>query len=302
MNLKEEILNMQFSHPEWDLFTLVRWIYLKTCTIFTYDWRYFYEDDFQRKEIYDLTLDISHITVTDIICSTWAKLFADALRCLDIEAQIVSDVPPHCYVLFDLNGMTIKADATKGYDLSRVKIGCSTNGFKALHFNKDFLQKLDLSDEMIGYKQMLYTDEVIKRLKTDFLEDGYTNNQNSFEFANVDYKQIIFKIELLQTLINDTQKVNKFHDTDFYLSYLGRNLLTSQERYETLIQPYWRIEPYPDIVNFLAVRDCMQKDIYILKCFDDKYRLERATNEDIEYYVTNYHGKYEQLLLQYKKK
>ena len=46
----------------------------------------------------------------------------------------------------------------------------------------------------------------------------------------------------------------------------------------------------------------MQKDIYILKCFDDKYRLERATNEDIEYYVTNYHGKYEQLLLQYKKK
>ena len=37
MNLKEEILNMQFSHPEWDLFTLVRWIYLKTCTIFTYD-------------------------------------------------------------------------------------------------------------------------------------------------------------------------------------------------------------------------------------------------------------------------
>ena len=301
MNLKEEILNKRLSHPEWDLFTLIRWIYLKTCTIFTYDWRYFYCNDFQKKEIYDLTLDISYITVTDIICSTWARLFVDALRLLNIDARIISDVPPHCYVLFDLYGVTIKADATKGYDLSRVKIGCSTNGFKALHFSKDFSQKLDLSDEIIGYKQMLYTDYAIKRLKLDFLGDGYTKNQNFSEFTNIDYEQINFKIELLQTLINNTQKVKKFHDTDFYLSYLGRNLMTNQERYEILIQTYWRIEPYPDIINFFAVRDCVQKDIYILKCVDGKYLLERATNEDIDYYVTNYNGKYEHLLLQYKK-
>ena len=80
MNLKEEVLRHISSHPEWDLFTKARWIYLKTCSIFSYDWKYFYASKETKKEIYQLELDIENIETTDIICSTWCDLFVKLLN------------------------------------------------------------------------------------------------------------------------------------------------------------------------------------------------------------------------------
>ena len=61
MNLKEDILNHIASHPEWDLFTKARWIYLKTCSFFSYDWKYFYVSNEDKRKIYQLELDIENI-------------------------------------------------------------------------------------------------------------------------------------------------------------------------------------------------------------------------------------------------
>ncbi len=102
MNLKEDILNHIASHPEWDLFTKARWIYLKTCSFFSYDWKYFYVSKEDKRKIYQLELDIENIETTDIICSTWCDLFVKLLNLVHIEAWTVTDASLHCYVLFKL--------------------------------------------------------------------------------------------------------------------------------------------------------------------------------------------------------
>ncbi len=299
MNLKEEILTTLALHPEWDLFTMVRWIYLKTCIIFSYDWQYFYVSKEEKMRIYQSKLNIEQINKADIICSTWCHLFIELLSLIGVEAWIKTDPNLHCYVLFKLNDVIYKADATKGYDFSRVKIGCSTNGFYPITSDFSFKQCLTLADTIIGYKEKIYADEAIKHINEDFRKENYIHNQNFLE--PFDYSQLYYKISLIQTLINSTKKIKRFHDTDFYLSYLGRNLFTAYERSEVLIQTFYRVKDNPDIIDFFLVRDDSKKLICVLKNLGGKFSLLEATNEEIDYYVSCFEGKYEQLILQYKK-
>lgn len=299
MNLKEDILNHIASHPEWDLFTKARWIYLKTCSFFSYDWKYFYVSKEDKRKIYQLELDIENIETTDIICSTWCDLFVKLLNLVHIEAWTVTDASLHCYVLFKIDENIYRADATKGYDFSRVKIGCSTNGFYPFKPDIFFVNRLTDCDILLRYKQKWYVDEAIKHINEDFRKENYTKNHDFGK--DFDYEQLFYKISLIQSLINTTRKISGFHDTDFYLSYLGRNLFTKLEKNELLIQSFWNLQEYEDIIDFVVVRNHDGKRIYVLKDVNHKYSLLEATNDDIDFYTSHYQGKYENLILQYKK-
>lgn len=297
MNLKEEILKEKSLHPEWDLFTLIRWIYLKTCQIFTYDWEYLYADEKRRKSIYDTRLDLSNIEMTDIICSTWAHLFHDALALLNIDSKIITTTSLHCLVQFTLDNLVIHADATQGYDFSRVKIGCSTNGLLSEHSN--FSDRLNEADIIIGYNKNVYTDAAIKQIKNDFITDGYIKNQSNDEM--IDYEQILFKLKLIQDLINNTQKIKKFYDTDFYLSYLGRYFFTIKEKYELLISPFWKFTNMSDIIDVIILCNIKEPQYFLLKKINDKYYLVNTTFDEINGYLEKYHGNLKERIRSYNR-
>ncbi len=294
MNLKQMVQEMIESHPDWDMLTKVRWIYLKTCELFSYDWRFFYSDNRKKEEIYHFRLDKENISQFEIICSTWAYLFCDLLQYIGVTAEVINPKPPHCLVRFELEKDVFLADATKGYDFSRVKIGFSTNGFKVASGGNvhSFKKELSKRDELIGFKKNLYVDKAILKIAKELQDEGYNRNNslNDFSFAQLDYK-----MDLLKLLINDTGKMKRFDDTDYYFSYLGRKLLKPLEIGTVIVYPYYNLEldSIVDLITY-GVYDENRKFYIICNC-DGKYRLESIPFENVEYFLENYKGNHKNL-------
>ena len=99
-----------------------------------------------------------------VVCKTWAKVYAPMCNKNGIRAIISGDY--HKYVILDIDGIIIRADATNAYsnddedikmpDIQRVKLGLKTAGYTSFIEYKGFYEKLDAVDKKIYNQENLY--------------------------------------------------------------------------------------------------------------------------------------------------
>lgn len=141
-----------------------RYIYLRTCQLFSYDSRYHYctyellgkKAEKIKEEIIHYKIDLENVSNFNVVCKNYSEdVFSVALKKL-LDAESIVKRGIHFYIEFKEKNQTIKADATLG-DLTRAKMRLMTHGYKACG-DKNYKKRLKEIDQKINYINKHYDD------------------------------------------------------------------------------------------------------------------------------------------------
>ena len=177
MNLFE-IINRELSDKHLNEFEKVRYIYLRTCEIFSFDSKWHFADLFDDYELLNFIagrkFDIKDIDDRLVVCYSYTRYILDELlrEFTSIDTKIVMGT--HCYLIANISGERWILDATMG-DLAAVKIGLPTGGFR--NDNSNFRKNLEEIDKELGYIYVKRKDILSTMNDLNITEKVYLINQ-----------------------------------------------------------------------------------------------------------------------------
>jgi len=143
------MLDYELSKKHLNDFEKVRYIYLRTCELFSFDARYDYTslflDDLLYESIIKRKIDIRSVNDFLVVCHSYSREVLIKLIRELTTAQVEAYGDSHSYVKYQANWLL---DATYG-DLARVKLGLETRGFEKFPQDKELLSEVD---SILGYK------------------------------------------------------------------------------------------------------------------------------------------------------
>ncbi len=148
------------------LFEQARYLYLRTCQLFQYDFRYLYGSSETKDQIYNAMIDLHQIEDFRIICSTWCDLYQQLLGMIGIKSNILS-AGKHRSLIFQVDEFELEADATCGADMTRVKMGHKTRKYITRNECPSFHSLLVDTDTKLGYLKKVYMNECVELLARD---------------------------------------------------------------------------------------------------------------------------------------
>lgn len=227
MNLIEKV-ESAISNPDWDLYTKARYLYLKSCEYFTYDYRYYYGDINLTRELLNKEIDLENITDNKVICGSWAnQVYIPLLELIGINGEIVGTYTGHQYVKFLIDGKEVLADACGVSDLAHVKFHNNTRGFYPNHKHYDYDQ-IPKIDQNIGYLDTEYfITRLNKRIST--LEEQFQNNGNPQDLFYQD-EFLISKLYEIKEMLESFSNLKEFTDCQFFIDYVLGKMLTNFEK------------------------------------------------------------------------
>lgn len=204
----------------------IRYIYLRCCEIFTYDFRIRFCDilengDILIKEIKNKKFDIENITTKEVVCTSIEnEIFKKLLKeFFDINSTV--NVRGHSSSTFFDKKRNLKTDFTISSDISRVKMGLETYGYTDCANSKKFKEELIKMDKKIGYLRGKYFDEIIARrvkyLRREFLKynHGVMNKKDYF----------IYKLYTIKEIFDSFNNFVGFYDSHYCIYYLKIKML-----------------------------------------------------------------------------
>lgn len=222
MNIKDDVLSF-IEDSGFDDFTIIRYIYLYVCNLFSYDIRFHYADYDFRKKIYDKKIDIMNVQDYEMVCYTCAHVLVDLLALYGINAEIVRESSyefQHAYVVVKHKGKVLKLDPTHKHDITRVKMHSPTLDFNTLIDDSMFSDQLIDADSIIDEKMKNNVDynvfynsktitELINVINNNAKKRGITQGELFFE-----------KLDAIEALVNTRTDFSRYDDIDYYLGYL----------------------------------------------------------------------------------
>jgi hypothetical protein len=228
-------------------FEKVRYIYLRTCELFSFDGKYFFPKSFsmeEYEEILNKKIDVTNVTDYLVVCHSYSKLLATLIRKLT-SAEVELHGSIHSFVYYKQRpGLVWTMDATNG-DLSRVKMELKPSGF---YNNKtNFDKELTEIDKELGfiYKPKEY---YLKMLNRDSLDGLF--------------------ISLNNMLINSRCK-NEYNDALYFVKWLLIQIMCP-------LNEACGIDNEHNFYHFFAGDDCL----YYLSANEGIYNIQKIASED----------------------
>ena len=158
-------LNEEITYKGLDTFEKIRYIYLRTCEIFSFDSRWYYagilEDELLKNIVLNRPINLENITDYDVICHNYSKSIISVLlkKLVGVETEIIGK-SYHSFVRLTLDDTMWDLDATLS-DFSRFKMQNLTSGFVPVGRVFDFYGLLEEIDRNLGYvpKELPYLDD-----------------------------------------------------------------------------------------------------------------------------------------------
>lgn len=88
MNLEKQLLQYIKTKKDWDILTIVRYVYLEMCKLFSYDYKYLYGTQEEKNEIYNKQPNIKNIENYDIVCSSWCYIARSIFKIFNLDCEI----------------------------------------------------------------------------------------------------------------------------------------------------------------------------------------------------------------------
>lgn len=276
MNILEE-LNHDLK-KNWTIEEKIRYIYLKTCFLFSYDERYlFYKqinDEENLKRIKNKHIDLTNLQEENrVICTTYAKEIISKLitELLNIKVELHGN--SHNYIIINNSPQRIKADATISSDLARVKINLNTKGYREIHTSSNFEAKLKEMDKNIQYISKEYFNYYLNKVEQSKL----FASSNFLEFQ-------LDKLKLIENIFQ-TYNLKNYTDASFAISYLSKKLTIHLQ--EFLLLQISNQENNINKWNFLNIYQLTDKKdtiYYILDKQNKYYTFNEIPEENAKYY------------------
>ena len=152
-----QLLDKELINKKWSTEQKARYLYLRSCQIFSYDPRYKFCDlltngNELKREIQNYQFDLENVTNFEITCRSYIKsVYPRLLKELLNIKEVKERGTGHKWCEFNDGKRELKADATSNSDLTRVKMGLSTYGYCTLTKDYNFSTQLREIDKSIGY-------------------------------------------------------------------------------------------------------------------------------------------------------
>ena len=289
MNIIEKVQS-GISNPEWDLYTKARYLYLKSCEYFTYDYRYYYSDISLTRELFNKKIDLENVTDNKVICGCWAnQIYLPLLKLIGIDGKLMGTETGHQYIIFSINDMQIKADACGISDLARVKFDNSTAGFYPNYKYYDY-EVIPNMDRKIGYlKDEYFRTAFDRRMKA--LEEEFQNTMNPSS-TTYDDEYLMFKTYTIKELLEEYPKLKEFSDCQFFINYLSEKMFNDYDK--SKITKYDLYNPNLPDWNFSRLFQFNLSNgilYFILTNIGSEYNFYEITERDASCYKTINHLK-----------
>lgn len=284
------LLENELKGKNWTIDEKMRYLYLRSCELFSYDPRFFLCNALPngkeiQKEIREKKIDLEHVDSRWVICSSYANyVYSTLLKELLNKDSIVTGIGHEYVVLEDSNKRKIVADATHGYDFTRVKMGLTTYGYYPLrHITREFGQEIEQMDKKIGYLKEEYNDNKIKREANKLIckKDIYSP------------KELLLKrLQEVERLYHSYQNIEEFSDLENCLFYLQKHILL--EDYEKITEiPLFQVTDNNSwhFMKIFSVKIENSNKDYALAKEDDVYSYKEISQEQVKYFQKKMTGK-----------
>lgn len=288
-----ELLDNELKNKRWTLEQKARFLYLRSCKLFSFDPRYKFcgtilNGQKLENELRRYTFDLENVENFEVICTSHINNVYPRLlkELLGIEADERGS--GHKWAEFYDGTRTIKADPTCS-DLTNVKTGLSTRGYHPLTKEYMYNSHLFEIDKKINYVKEEYQNEYIKRQIEKQLQEYICEHQ---EIQNTD-DYLIFKMNILQEFYRELEhKLKNISDQELCITHLEKELeidlntiqlyhIDEQERWHFLNIYLLRLQN--EILYYLLEKGNLGFDFYEIQESDALHyaRTLKGTNKDI---------------------
>jgi len=286
-----ELLTQELKDKNWTLEEKARYIYIRSCELFSYDERYDYynlylNDDMKLYELRNKIIDLENVKDNRIVCTSFSKSVLPVLieELLGIECK--NRGLGHAFNLFQIGEEEIMADATISSDLTRCKMGLNTHGYRKT--SKDYMFETNLKeiDKKINYIKDEYENYYLKQkndnLFLDFIQENPIYTKDDF---------LINKLNKIKELFEKYKKIKNYNDCEHCISYLQEKIIGKDPRRITSI-PLFDVS-YDEVWKFVEIFPFkLENEIiyYILEQIDDEYCFYETSKSDAVNYAKTLRG------------
>ena len=206
------MLDCELKNKNWSLEEKARYIYLRSCELFSYDPRYCFSPIVKNglqleKNIFNRKIDLENVENFDVVCSSHAEVLDQLFtQLLNIKTTIV--LGPHVFNQIIINDLEFEMDPSIFLDFTRVKMGLRPEGY--ILKNEDYTN-FKLMDKKIEYISEEYESFYLKNYK-QYLNKIYRN-------LSTDEKNRKY-LEEIQTIFQSYKKLKNFSDAEYCLRIL----------------------------------------------------------------------------------
>lgn len=294
------MITQELADKDWDLLTQARYIYLRTCELFTYDPRYNYLEDFEKLDILNRKIDLENVTDNKVVCHSWSReVYIPLLKLIGIKGELIAENNFHEKVIFSIDNKIYNADACLSSDLARVKMNNTTKRFYPIDAEKNFESKLLEIDKNIAYIKDTYSNEKILTISHDIelkFKKELEKEKYNLELAD---EILIYKLYKIKELVNNSPYLKDYYDYSFCLTYLYNKLFTKIERRKILfIELYnYKIIDW-DFKQVFPIRLNGERRYFALDKINSQYDFHEITKNEAENLVNdhNYAGRNKSLI------
>ncbi len=260
----------------WSIEEKARYLYIRSCELFTYDPRYklyhMLRKEEKIQELREKEIDLEHVDDFRVICSSYSLSVLSCLlqELLNIDSELRGR--GHAWITCKIGEVPYTLDASLN-DLSRVKMKLLTKGFHLVQEPFLFKNHLKQIDQEVGYITEDYRNEEIKR-------KGYELKLKK-EFSQEEILKM--KLQVMKEAIQKFSTRHFYNDCYYLIGYLSIKFLTDQEfsnRRE--IRLLEEGNPEKEIANLQIFDINGQKIPYILEKEEGLYTFREIREEEIE--------------------
>lgn len=303
-----ELLSGELKDKHWTLEEKVRYVYLRICEIFIFDYRYRLAPLLPNKNeiieaIGNQKIDLRNLTDRRLVCPTYTEsvinVILNELFSLVCNKERSGD---HVYPTCLINNQKITLDATI-MDLLRVKMKLTTNGYEPVGLSDEdpnalnsYYKHLMEIDKVIGYIEIDYEDTLIKEYAKNFHKCYLTGEYGTPSYTPGD--ELLKKVLFIEKLYKKYTKVkDNFTDAKFCAGYLIDKIISKKTyRLDTTLFQGSDVREEWDLLHVWRFQIDDTAIYYTVKRIEDEFHFSEEPYSEILKYQ-NYTGENKGLVL-----
>ncbi len=238
------LLDGELKGKNWTLSEKIRYLYLRSCQIFSYDEKYdFYyllsDGDDWKQKLRERTFNLEEVEDNSIVCTPHAwYVFSTLVEELLQVPCIRSGIQSHGWCVVDDGIRKIEADAAISSDLARVKMQLTTNRYKPVkeerNTNAYFYREIKEADRKIGYIEYEYFNAYLMQ------QQQHLKRIIDLFPGTVDEK-FLYRMDFIKQLFQANYCFQHYSDASYCIHYLQLKLLENKE-----LEKIWEVPLFQD--------------------------------------------------------